>query len=115
MQDRAAAIGLYASGVFIGSAIAGLVIGIITLGMLIAVTRDTPMCIGVSIVVAITAAMLLSGITMWRLTRKLGNSRAFASLLSAGLIPLCWVLCLVLFGFVYPWCVGLVWLIFKSF
>lgn len=114
MQDRAAAIGLYASGAWIGSAIVGLAIGIVVLGVLTAMTRDIGMCFGVGITAAVAAALLLPAITIWRLTRRLGRAGGFLSLFLAGLIPACWLFATALSAFIYPWCVGLVWLILRS-
>ena len=121
MQDRAAALGLYASGAWIGSALVGGVLGVGSMGVLLVVIPSNErspdafrQCFEAGLLPFAAVLLLLSGAAIWHLIRKLGRLGPVRSLRLAGLIPLCWILILVLFGFIYPWCLGLVWLMLKS-
>lgn len=114
LQDRAAAIGLYASGVWIGSPIFASAVGIVVLGLLTAAAQDIDMRFGVSIGFAVFIVLILPCITIVRLTQRLGRPAGFVSLFLATLSLVWWVLVCALCGFVYPWCAGLAWLMLKS-
>jgi hypothetical protein len=109
MQNRAAALGLYASGVYVGAplfAFAGaLVILTILLPMMAASNAE-----GAFSASAGAFAVLLCG-TIWvstmRLYRRVTRAGALRSVLIAIAITGLWVLAGLLWLFAIPWCVGL--------
>lgn len=108
LQDRAAGLGLYASGACIGALLFGFAGALVVLALLLAML---PSNAGAAFIAFAEAfAVLLCG-TIWvstlRLYRRLTRAGVLRSVLVAIAIPGLWLLAGLLWLFLVPWCVGL--------
>lgn len=112
-QDRAATIGLYMSGGFVGGALLTVAGALVIMAVLFTMTASE-LAFSVSMTMSPLLMLAVAWSGIWRIYRRVTQARAIRSMLIALAIPGLWLLAGLVWLFVLPWCIGLLALVILS-